>query len=951
MNFSSNSVAFVEGTTAAAAKSVTINTGGVAVGNINSGTLNVAGEIAVGAAGTPGSFSLNYGTVSANKLSIGSSGTYSDTSYGILNLTGSDPTIQMAGGITVTVNSQIVGTNGLNKGGLGTLVLTGNNSYSGGTTISIGTLQVGNGGNSGNLGDGDVANNGTLAFNRADTITVSNSISGTGNLIQEGNGTTILAADNTYSGGTSISNGVLQIGDGGAAGSLGSGNVSMTNNSLLVFDRSDSVVVSNSISGAGNLSQIGSGTTILTANNPYTGGTTITNGALQVGDGGTTGSLGSGNVTNNSALAFDRSDTITVSNLISGTGSLSQLGSGTMILTADNTYSGVTTISNGTLQVGNGGGTGLLGTNAIYDYGSLVYDLTNSKAVNNVISGTGSLVQAGQGTNSILTLTATNTYSGGTSIQNGGAISVANGWALGTGDVNVDNGTLEASTTSATNKTIIQVGGNYTQSANGTLQLSIGGTVSDAGTNEYDQLNVAGKANLNGTLQLNGANGYVPEHNDEQTLVTADGGVTGTFSSVSNEISHSALLNPQLSYGTNDVLLQWIQLSFASYLKTNGLTLTRNQLAVARGLDSIANSTATNDVKLINYLDYLNNLTNDLPAAFKQISPDQLTSMLVAALVVMDSQGNEFLKRANELHSDYAAMYNAKWRSIIKPSSTGTFNNYINRTWNFYGEIPANFASVHSDQNADGYNISGAGLMVGADTQLNQQLYVGGSLGYANSSAGLDNGGSMDMNSFNGMVYGTWFNQGWHFEGMIGGEINIYDTDRVSVGGDAKGSAVGVGYTGLLGGGYDWELGPWKLGPQLSMQYMSAYISGFTESGSLAPLQILSQSDDALHSQLGVNVRYRYLVGRWTYVNPEVFFGWRHDFYGGSLPLTAKFASGAGDPFTVYSPELGSDSIVSSLGLSIQWNPAFNSFINLTMDLGRSGYDSESLNVGVCFSF
>src|SRR4051794_20391799 len=83
-------------------------------------------------------------------------------------------------------------------------------------------------------------------------------------------------------------------------------------------------------------------------------------------------------------------------------------------------------------------------------------------------------------------------------------------------------GTLEANPTSATNKTAIKVGGSYKQSANGTLQLAIGGTVSNDATNEYDRLNIAGTANLDGTLHVVGASGYVPHHQDEQVILTAE---------------------------------------------------------------------------------------------------------------------------------------------------------------------------------------------------------------------------------------------------------------------------------------------------------------------------------------------------------------------------------------------------------------------------------------------
>ncbi|MGH2266391.1 autotransporter-associated beta strand repeat-containing protein, partial [Enterococcus faecalis] len=88
------------------------------------------------------------------------------------------------------------------------------------------------------------------------------------------------------------------------------------------------------------------GTTILTANSNYSGGTTITAGTLQVGNGGTTGSI-SGNVTNNAALVFSRSDTADFSGTISGTGTVTKQGTGMLGFTGTNTYTGVTTINAG----------------------------------------------------------------------------------------------------------------------------------------------------------------------------------------------------------------------------------------------------------------------------------------------------------------------------------------------------------------------------------------------------------------------------------------------------------------------------------------------------------------------------------------------------------------------------------------------------------------------------
>ena len=186
---------------------------------------------------------------------------------------------------------------------------------------------------------------------------------------QIGTGTTILTATDTYTGGTTISAGTLQLGNGGTTGSI-VGNV--TDNGTLAFGRSDSVTFPGVISGTGSVSQIGTGTTILTAANTYTGGTTISAGTLQLGNGGTTGSI-VGNVTDNGTLAFDRSDSVTFPGVISGTGSVSQIGTGTTILTAANTYTGGTTISAGTLQLGNGGTSGSI-VGDVTDNGTLAFD-------------------------------------------------------------------------------------------------------------------------------------------------------------------------------------------------------------------------------------------------------------------------------------------------------------------------------------------------------------------------------------------------------------------------------------------------------------------------------------------------------------------------------------------------------------------------------------------------
>ncbi len=292
---------------------------------------------------------VQFETDGDNKLNIFTGADISNTTFTGVGYGYGSNLIDLKGSGSNTFDiSTAVGINSLQKDDAGTWTLTRSAGAGASTAqfvVNAGTLV---GSTSSIANDVSVASGATLQLDQASDATFANIVSGGGALVQSGNGTLTLSNANTYSGGTTVLGGVLQIGTGGTTGAI-TGDV--TDNATLAFNRSDDVTFSGVISGTGVLQQNGTGTMILTGANTYSGGTLIGGGTLQIGDGGTTGAI-VGDVTNNGVLAFDRSGTITFGGVISGSGALNQIGTGTTILNGANAYTGATTISAGTLQVG-----------------------------------------------------------------------------------------------------------------------------------------------------------------------------------------------------------------------------------------------------------------------------------------------------------------------------------------------------------------------------------------------------------------------------------------------------------------------------------------------------------------------------------------------------------------------------------------------------------------------
>gem|GEM_PF-518832 len=277
--------------------------------------------------------------------------------------------------------------------------------------------------------------------------TISSVIGGnaSGAVFKDGAGTLILAANNAYTGSTTIDAGVLVIGADSATGTLGAGNV--LNNGILAFERSDVVNVNSAISGTGSVQQSGSGTLTLFGTNSYTGKTVVSNGTLNfasITDAGTPGPLGSGASIDLGAATLQYSGNGDSSNR-----AINLVGAGT-----------INAVGNATLALSGGiAGTGF----------PLVLTGTSDAAENGAVTGATTLTKLG---NDTWTLGGVNTISGAVTIESGTLALNANQIVNGS----VTFGLVAGSTNSST----LSIGGNVTFNGALTVQTNAanGNTIS-----------------------------------------------------------------------------------------------------------------------------------------------------------------------------------------------------------------------------------------------------------------------------------------------------------------------------------------------------------------------------------------------------------------------------------------------------------------------------------------
>ncbi len=844
-----------------------------------------AGTLTVGAGGIdaaiPGSTSRTY-TISENVI-LGADQTWTATNNGAgtATLTVSGAVSGAGRNLTVTGtgNTNIsgvigTGTGSLTKTGTGILTLTGTNTYSGGTTLLDGTLRVGN--NSA-LGTGTLTiDGGTLSASSGTARTIAND--------------TVIGADFTLgqsSGGT----GALTL---SGAMDLGAGLHQVT-----VDNASDTI--SGVISGTGGITKAGTGTLILTGANTYTGGTTVSEGTLQVG-------AGSG---------LPAGTAVTLGNTAGATLDLNNLDVTIGSLAGGGTTGGNVTLGTGTLTIG-GSGTGIYA---------------------GVISGTGGLTKTGTGT---LVLSGVNTYTGTTTLDGGslavtGSITspvVINPSGVLTSNSNIiGNVTNNGKVAPGNSIGVITITGNYTHNP---------GSVYEVETDpegQSDKLIVTGTATLGGgtVSVLTGSGVY--KMRTYYTILTA-GNVTGAFANVASDLAY---LTPSLSYDGNNVYL----LLARSYTDFSSVAYTGNQRAVASSLDRISTSVRGDMEDVVNAVlglsapgargayEQMGGLSHTAlgSATFssfrgymgtmaersRSFVTGQPSSAVSARPVMLAFKGGD---RASDAGNTLLA---------VLDGAGGTDSPYRGLWVRAYGGT----GDKGGGDAASRYGYNTAGVVAGFDRQVANPLFLGMSLGYSSTRASMrDLTDEATVSSYQAGLYGMYRRGPWYLSSTVAYGYNRYDTQRdISFGEivrSARARYDGHALGGCLETGYRIATRGADIIPLVALTGGHLIRDGFQERNAGAvSLDVDGERSSFLLGSLGVILRNDYVLSPGT-LTPEIRMRWDYDLAGSDDVLNARFAGLPLSTFTTRSERGDRNSFVPGFGLTLRTKE--NVYFQITYD-------------------
>lgn len=577
-------------------------------------------------------------------------------------------------------------------------------------------------------------------------------------------------------------------------------------------------------------------------------------------------------------------------NDISGSGGLVKNGSGNLMLTGNNSYSGGTVINGGSLT----GHAKAFGSGAIIDNATLIVDQSTNDTFSNALTGTGALIKRGAGS---LNMTGDSSLSGATTVEAGrlaingslanSIVSVQQGATLG------GNGTVAG--INVAEGGIVAPGNSVGQlNVNGDLNLAQGSIYqveSDAAGNA-DRIVASGRATLNNsTLSLVQDGNWVAA--SRYSILSAAGGISGAFATVQSSF---AFLTPTLNYTATDVglTLDRNTQTFASLASND------NARAVAQGLDSTGAGSAL--WRQVVQLD-----AQTVQATFKSLSNELHASTQSALIEDSRLVRNAVTERLQQSQSAQAS-----------GSTTQTLAGDASRGVVWTQALGAT-GKTESTEDVSGLDSQTTGLLFGADVPLDDTWRVGAVAGFSNSSFDLRHAsGSTDSDSYHLGVYGG---AKWGQLGLRVGAVRTWHELTAKRSLELPGSSEHLkqdykAATNQVFGelGYAIELGNASLEPFASLAHVRVDTDAFDEDSNTISLKNKSQDNHVSFSTLGLRAASHLSVAGMD-VKPNATLGWRHAF--GDVTPESRAAFRGGDTFTLSGAPIARSAAVVGVGVDV----------------------------------
>ncbi len=1001
-------------------------------GSSNSLVISNGGSVAV----TTNSYIGRFSTSSNNSVEVtgqGSTWTVNDT----LNVGrfGSGNRLEITDGGSVVSGTGRIGhdTNSSNN-----IVLVSD----GGTwRIANDALYVGAGGSSNNL-----------VISSGGSVVAEYSVIGSGS-DSHNNSVLVTGAGSTYSGdyhsiGYRGTNNTLTVADGGTisafsvdpdffaitiaelAGSVGVLNVGRfgTNDSggtivaatigfgdgdgAINFNQNNTVTLSSVISGYGAVNQLGSGRTIITNNNTYTGLTTVGDGRLvtqtQTALGTSSVSLLGGTLELQSqldigSLLWDANAIIRIAD--PGAGHFVNLGTNNLTLTNGTNNFDLTgfTVTRTPTALMSSANMMSFSTNQFSALGVSRYALLISNSTLYIeLSG---IVAP---TNGVFVASGTNTYSFVTYDENGelivpvgadltitdpvvmdnNATTVVNGTfnvpggffcetctiLMGAGVVNgttVSSGRLRPGNSVGT----LTFNGAFTQSPRGLTEIEV------ASANSFDRVVINGTANLAGGLKVSALNGIATAINigDRYQFITATGGISGGYDWVAMRDGFRGrfLLGANNTHGTLLVAPQ-------SYAQ---MAVTPNQRNVAQALNAFIPGrvvtplqdcrdpipgpgyTAYSQESLGTDRDAVSLALDGLtaaqyPAAFEQVMPTPYASLPTMAFNTANALNSGMFQRMwvtriNGRGFSVGGMNLAPMQAemggtddmgafAINPSKDTKWGTFVDGNGIF-----ANGGDVNYLQN---YRSQSGGVTVGASYKWNNNLAAGVYAGYQGLQAEYNNGRITD-NAVRFGVFGTYDVEDFYLNALVGGAYHGYTVNRnINFGGldrTATGRPGAGEFNLALNGGYDFHAGDFSFGPFTGMQYTYVGVQGFTETGAGSlNLDVDPYNTSSLLYTLGAQAAYNWKLSKDVIVTPTIFAGWQHEFLQDAYQINSSFTTGGpASPFGFTTGTPARDNFYGGVGATVGLGDRWQFTATYSAFVGGQNQYSQNLYLGMGYEF